>query len=325
MLAAMLCVAFAGCGGPTTAADITAFEPSAEALPGGSSTTASAQVKNTGAEGRGFWIGYSVQDPNGEWHDAPPSEIELQPGEESGTRELSTEPLETTGYYKARVSVWDAGPESGAERARLADREVESAFKIYQEREDFEGSELDNATWSATDRELGRGDIVSENVYVEDGQLRLALPADTLDGGELQSTELYGPGFYAARIKVPDVPSSITGFFLYQPPDYESEIDVEIFNDPSGKVMFTTYADGAQTNTETLELPFDPTEDFHDYAFFYGKGSVTFYVDGVPMTTYEGGLPDKPMRLYVNAWFPDWLGGEESGSDGYINVDWIES
>jgi licheninase len=150
------------------------------------------------------------------------------------------------------------------------------------------------------------------------------LPADTLDGGQIESKNLYGPGFYAARIKVPDAPSSITGFFLYEPPDYASEIDIEIYNDSSGKVLFTTYAGGKRTHTETVGLPFDPTQDFHDYAFFYDRDSITFYVDGEPMKEHEGGLPDQQMKLYVNSWFPTWLSGEKPGSDRYSYVDWIE-
>ncbi len=123
---------------------------------------------------------------------------------------------------------------------------------------------------------------------------------------------------------MPDTPGSITGFFLYEPPDLASEIDIEIYNDPSGKILFTTYADGEQTHTEPTSLPFDPTEDFHDYAFFYDESSITFYVDGKPMQEFEGSLPEKRMKLYVNTWFPTWLDGEEPDSDRYAYVDWIE-
>lgn len=30
------------------------------------------------------------------------------------------------------------------------------------------------------------------------------------------------------------------------------------------------------------------------------------------------------MKLYVNAWFPQWLSGEEPDSDRYVYVDWIK-
>ena len=47
------------------------------------------------------------------------------------------------------------------------------------------------------------------------------------------------------------------------------------------------------------------------------------------MEEFEDGLPEKRMKLYVNAWFPTWLDdeeldGEEPDSDRYAYVDWIE-
>ena len=330
MLGVVLPLAFtaAGCMGSTPAEDavvkITALETSERSVQTGSPAIASVRVKNAGTEPHTFFVGYSVRDPIGEWYDAPSDSVELGPGEESDSREFRTEPLETPGYYDSRISVWSEEPGYGSAAERLADFEESSTFRVSPSREDFDASELDAGQWEATTRDLGRGGLAPENTGIEDGLLRLALPTNTLNGGEIESTDLYGPGFYAARIKVPDAPSSITGFFLYKPPDLESEIDIEIYNDPSGKILFTTYANGEQTHTETMSLPFDPTEDFHDYAFFYDENYISFYVDGEPMQEFEGGLPGERMKLYVNSWFPDWLSGEEFDSDRYVFVDWIE-
>ena len=286
--------------------------------------TATVRVENTGTGYRTFWIGLSVQDFAGEWYDVPAKPVDLNSGEESDIQNLSTESLEKPGYYTSRVSVWSEEPEGASEVQRLAYAEAVSAFRVSSTREDFESSDLNTDHWKATARDLGRGGLAPENVGIEDGQLRLALPEETLNGSEIESRDLYGPGFYAARIKIPDVPSSITGFFLYYPPDLASEIDIEIYNDPSSKILFTTYAGGEQTHTETMQLPFDPTKYFHDYAFSYDEDSITFYVDGEPMQEYEGGLPKERMKLYVNTWFPTWLNSEEPSSDRYTYVDWIE-
>ena len=285
-------------------AEIVTFETSTGTIQPDSTATASVRVKNTGPEYGTLWIGYSVQGPTGRWHDGSAISVELAAGEESGPRELSTEALDTPGYYKARVSVWSREPGSDPEAKRLANIEEASTFRIFGTREDFVSTELDPEWWETTIRELGRSNLEPDNVSIEDGQLRLTLPAQTLNGGEIASKGTFGPGFYAARIKVPDAPSSITGFFLYEPPDFESEIDVEIYNDSSRRVLFTTYAGGEQTHTETTELPFDPTQDFHDYAFSYYEDSITFLVDGEPIEEFEGSVPYKPMKLYVNAWFP---------------------
>lgn len=80
-------------------------------------------------------------------------------------------------------------------------------------------------------------------------------------------------------------------FFLYLPPDHEREIDVEIYNDSSRRIMFTTYSGGRQTHTATKRLPFDPTAGYHTYAFRYDEDLARFTVDGNTMQTWKTGVP----------------------------------
>jgi len=160
---------------------------------------------------------------------------------------------------------------------------------------------------------LGRSYLDPTNVDVSGETLRIKLPARTLEGGEVLTNELHGYGSYGARIKLPNAPGSITGFFLYKAPDYESEIDIEIYNDSSRRIMFTTYAGGTQTHTKTVSLPFDPTSGFREYRFDYLHGtvqnSVTFYVDGVQMSSWDTGIPQTSRHLMLDSWFPSWLDG----------------
>jgi endo-1,3-1,4-beta-glycanase ExoK len=163
--------------------------------------------------------------------------------------------------------------------------------------------------WAVGEHQLGRSALAAANVSVGNGALTLALPGATTDGAEIRSTGAFTSGTASARLTVPDAPSSITGFFLYAPPDYASEIDIELYNDPSGTVMLSTYAGGSQTHTETRALGFDPTAAPHDYEIKWGAGKVTFRVDGVTLRTWTTGVPTAPMNLFANAWFPAWLGG----------------
>lgn len=183
---------------------------------------------------------------------------------------------------------------------------------------------FDAGRWVAISRAAGHGTLDSANVAVANGQLGIRLPAATLNGGEMRSTGLYRWGSYRVRMKVANAPTSLTAFFLYRPPDYQREIDIELWNDSSRRVMFSTYSGGAQTNTRTAQLPFDATADFHEYAIEYRPGSVRFLVDGTLMQRWSRGVTRSSMYLFVNAWFPSWLAGQTPDTDRYTYVDWIE-
>ena len=156
---------------------------------------------------------------------------------------------------------------------------------------------FDETRWAEGDHRLGRSYLDPANVSVGESNLKIKLPARTLNGGGIRSHDLYGYGMYAIRMRVPNAPSSITGFFLYEPPDYASEIDIEVYNDSSRRILFSTYAGGAQTHTQTLTLPFDPTAGFHEYRFGYSSGSVRFYADGVLMKEWTGPSDDRDETL----------------------------
>ncbi len=292
----------------------------------GEPASAAVRVENTGADATTFWVGYSVRDGAGRWYDAAALPVFLEPGAESETQEMYTDPLGAAGPYAARASVWDRRP--GSEGAtRLANTERDDVFSVAEtqdlwSRDDF--ASLETGRWQPTEKTLGRGRLEAENVAVDDEKLRIKLPAGTLKGGEVESTETYSYGSYAASIKAASAPSSITGFFLYAPPDFHTEIDVEIFNDESGRVLFTTYADGEQTNTVEKELPFDATAAFHEYRIDLCPTRAEFSVDGRLLHTFEDGLPGDSMKLMVNTWYPDWLPGKRPGQDGYTYVDWIQ-
>jgi beta-glucanase (GH16 family) len=183
---------------------------------------------------------------------------------------------------------------------------------------------FDTGRWLVSSRPFGHGTLEPGNVGVADGQLGIRLPGGTVNGGEMRSRSLYRFGTYRARIRVANAPSSLTAFFLYRAPDYQQELDIELYNDSTGRVMFSTYSGGAQTNTRTVLMGFDPTADFHEYAVEYQPNSVRFLVDGAPLQTWSSGIPKSAMNVFVNAWFPSWLAGQAPDSDRFTSVDWLE-
>ena len=180
---------------------------------------------------------------------------------------------------------------------------------------------LDATRWIVGDHALGRGRLDPADVSVANGALALGLPAGRLDGAEVRTRAGLGPGTFRARLKAADAPSSLTGFFLYAPPDYASEIDFEIRDDRTGTAMLSTYAGGRQTHTETIGLGFDPTAAFHVYEIALDRNAVTFRVDGRALRTWRNGVPRAPMPLYLNAWYPTWLAGTPAPSGAATLVD----
>jgi len=294
----------------------------------GDTVTARLNILNKGSQEESFWLGCSISDPLGNWYDLPAKEVNLEGSETTAVEFSWLVPEEglveqlISGPYLLTMAAWSARP-GNEEADRLATIKQEEAFFVFRYLEDF--SSYNKELWEKSSHSLGLGNLDPDNVKIEDEMLIITLPAGTYDGGQLESREfdhLYGS--YRARIKMPDAPSSITGFFLYRSPDFYHEIDIEVVNDSSGLAWFTTYADGVVSNTCETYLGFDPTADFYEYRFDFYPGSVSFYVDGVLIITYDDGLTDTPMKLMINSWFPVWLEGIKPEQDAVTLVDWIK-
>lgn len=326
LLVFLVAVGITGCGSSRPGeVEVTGFDPASGTYQPGDEAISSLKLKNNLSERHTFWVGYSVRDAGGTWHDAPVRQVVLKPGESALSESawsVPEEPPPPSGPYEVVMAVWDEHPEKADEEERLAHVSRTEAFRVAGLREDF-GS-LDGDRWEVPSKNLGRGSLEPENVSVENGRLKLKLPANTFDGGEIESRKPYLYGTYRARMKVANAPTSITGFFLYKEPDFENEIDIEIFNDPAGRILFTTYSGGEETNSVRKNLPFDPTANFHDYRFDLYPDRAVFYVDGEEMHSFDKGLPEDPMRLHVNVWFPTWLDGEKPAKDNHTLVEWIK-
>jgi beta-glucanase (GH16 family) len=321
----ILCIYFLLQVMSSVSADIISFSPASGAYYPGDAVTSSLNFKNTGTENWTFWMGYSVQDSAGNWYDVPSHSVTLTPGEVSGAQNLTwyvpSDPLLTTGSYKVVMEVWKNKPED-ATAIKLANVEQKDAFQAFNFIDNFDT--FDTTKWYKSSHKLERTYFEPANVDINNGNLRIKLPANALNGGEIGSTELYKYGTYRSRMKLPNAPSSITGFFLYLAPSFYNEIDIEIYNEPNGNVTFTTYADGKMQHTATKKLGFDPTEDFHEYRVDFYPGNLSFYVDGKLMQTWTDGMTTNSMHLLINAWYPNWLPGTKPMSDQYLLVDWIQ-
>lgn len=197
----------------------------------------------------------------------------------------------------------------------------QQANKLYTYQDDFET--FNEKFWFKRSGMLGRTYLRPENIILSNGELLIKLSRNKFDGGEIQSIDELGFASYEVKMKLPDAPSSITGFFLYKEPDFYHEIDIEIYNEPKAYIVLTSYKDGEAANEHREYLDFDPTLDYHEYRIDYYSEKISFYVDDKYMYGWDEGFSKEEMHLALNAWYPKWLDGIKQKKDSFLHVDWI--
>ena len=172
-------------------------------------------LRNPGPGAATYWIGYSVQDPTGTWHDAPSGAVTLGAGERSvpQPRRWTVPQGAPTGFYRAVAAVWSRPPEGGG-ATRLADVQRADAFRVDTVRDPED--RIDTEAWERGTHPLGRGGVAAANVTVQHERVRLGLPAGTHAGAELRTRERIGRrpltphGFAPPPRPAPSPPSSST-------------------------------------------------------------------------------------------------------------------
>ena len=113
-----------------TRATITSYSISSGEFKAGDKISAQVTIRNIGKEAWTFYVGFSVQDPNGKWWDAPYETVTLNPNEEGTVTLYWTVPSEApAGSYNARVAVWE-GKQDGKLTNLLDYRDETGAFEI---------------------------------------------------------------------------------------------------------------------------------------------------------------------------------------------------
>lgn len=266
-------------------------------------------VRAIDPEGGAVWIGYSVQDPRGVWHDVAARPVSL-PGADAAaaaTMSWSVPDTATRGFYRVVVAVWTAPPDAPGAR-RLASVDRRDVFRVAGTRD--RDDRLDTVRWERGEHGLGRGGVSRGNVRASGDGVELVLPPGSYGGAELRTVERVGHGRYTVHLRAPDAPGSFTAFFLYEDvPEGNDEIDIEIFNDGSRTALLNAWLDGELVHQAEVVLPFDPAADLHDYTIDHRPGELTFFADGTELARFTDRLPAAPMKLMLNAWWPEWLSG----------------
>jgi hypothetical protein len=310
---------------PAVDAVIVSFEPATGTYYPGDSVASALQIKNTGKDSWPFWIGYSVLSQNGERYDVDAHPVMLEPGEISPLQEKTWIVPETafiTGYYTVAMAIWDAEPDT-IDAIRIQYREAEASFQVLRYTGEFD--KFNGKIWKKSDHSLGKTVFEPDNVDVENGIARIKIPAHTMNGGEFGTAGSFLYGTYRARMQVPSLAGLVTGFFLYYGTDGSGdEIDIELYYEDNWYIACTVWSGGVMTGTDRKKLKTDPSREYHEYRIDYYPGKLGFYFDDQRIQTFTEGLPEEPMRLLVNSWFPDWLPNQPPEKDVYTLIDRIQ-
>jgi GR25 family glycosyltransferase involved in LPS biosynthesis len=135
--------------------------------------------------------------------------------------------------------------------------------------------------------------------------------------GAFASVRSFGHGRFEAEIRAAPGSGLITGFFLRRDAPLQ-EIDIEFPGSDPWRMLANVYFNPGDEGTEMgfgyrgsplwIELGFDASASFHQYAIDWGPDRVIWLVDG-KVVHERGGwdptpVPHLNMRLHANLWAP---------------------
>ncbi len=176
--------------------------------------------------------------------------------------------------------------------------------------------------------------MVADHVDARDGALSLLLTLNQAtdpalpklcNSGEIGSTDFFTYGLFVTRMRAPAVRGSVTAFFLmnqWVAQDWEhQEIDIEILGRNTRAAQYTNhdFQNGGRdwkSASDTVDLGFDASLAFHEYAILWTDAAVVWYVDGKRVHKESRYVPHVPLQIRMNTYLGDpatpgvsaWLG-----------------
>jgi len=186
-----------------------------------------------------------------------------------------------------------------------------------------------NSQWVKADYTFGanKGELNKNNVSQNHNTLLLMSPANTYDGAGIESVGRYSFGLFSSRIQCPKLLGAICTFFLYEdtPDKKANEIDMEIYTDGSRKIDLVVHVKGLRKYYTQLILPFDPSEDFHEYLIDYQESQINFYADSKFLARFENDIGQSAMKIVSNLWWPEWMPlSSKAPEDRFMQIGLIQ-
>lgn len=168
-----------------------------------------------------------------------------------------------------------------------------------------------NLAWFSRDRLSHLEGGVSITAVRDDGGTK------PYRSGAFATAQRFDSGRFEAEIKAAAGPGLVTGFFLHRDAPRQ-EIDIEIVGADPTRMLVNVYFNpgdegatlsyGYRGTPYQIDLGFDATADFHNYAIDWRPDRITWLVDGRVVHARVGWdptpLPHLPMNLHGNLWIP---------------------
>ncbi|WP_068787316.1 beta-glucanase [Paenibacillus phocaensis] len=152
-----------------------------------------------------------------------------------------------------------------------------------------------------------------------------------VQGAEYKTLDTYHYGKYEVRMKAAKNTGIVSSFFIYTGPSFGTpwdEIDIEFLGKDTTKVQLNYYADGKGGHEKLIDLGYDASQEFHNYAFEWKQDAIHWYVDGKLVHTATDNLPVTPAKIMMNLWngtgVDEWLGPYDGASPVTAEYEWVK-
>ena len=162
----------------------------------------------------------------------------------------------------------------------------------------------------------------------------LAAAGKLYKGAEYRTKASYLYGRFEVRMKSAGREGMLASFFTYND-DYPTtpwnEIDIEILGRYTDDVQFNTITPGQVNHVSHQWVNFDPSQDYHVYAFEWTPQYVAWFIDSVEVVRQTGehiASLSYPQKLMMNVWNPsaaNWAGNWNEGVlPAFAFYDWVK-
>ncbi|NQV14881.1 family 16 glycosylhydrolase [bacterium] len=154
-------------------------------------------------------------------------------------------------------------------------------------------------------------------------------------GGELRTFLTYRYGRFEVHMQSAPHSGVVSSLFTYHELgggglEVWNEIDIEFLGRYPNRVQFNTITDWSVSHEQLVNIPFNPAQSFHTYAFEWTPDYVAWFIDGAQFYSQTGdhiSELDRFQKIMMNIWQPDyidWVGPfDPADLPVYAFYDWI--